>query len=73
MPSLLRLLTLSTAIVIFPTSAALAFNDTQEYWGNNCIRELNSRKLITGYPDTKSHSHKGRSSSFDAQRFPRRT
>jgi hypothetical protein len=51
MPSSLRLFTLSTAIVIFPTSAALAFNDTQEYWGNNCIRELNSRKLITGYPD----------------------
>ncbi|AFZ01377.1 DUF3370 family protein [Calothrix sp. PCC 6303] len=51
MPSLLRLLTLSSIIVIFPNTTALAFNDTQEYWGNNCIRELNSRKLITGYPD----------------------
>jgi Protein of unknown function (DUF3370)/S-layer homology domain len=51
MRSLVQLLTLSTAIVIFPTSAAPAFNDTQSYWANDCIRELNSRKLITGYPD----------------------
>jgi hypothetical protein len=51
MPPLLRLLTLSSIIAIFPNTTALAFNDTQEYWGNNCISELNSRKLITGYPD----------------------
>jgi S-layer homology domain len=51
MPPLLRLLTLSSIIAIFPNTTALAFNDTQEYWGNNCISELNSRKLITGYPN----------------------
>ncbi|NJR18024.1 MAG: DUF3370 family protein [Calothrix sp. CSU_2_0] len=51
LPSLLQLLTLSSAIVIFPNFTVLAFNDTQNYWSNNCIRELNSRKLLTGYPD----------------------
>jgi Protein of unknown function (DUF3370)/S-layer homology domain len=51
MPYLLRFFTVSTAIAIFATSADLAFNDTQNYWATDCIRELNSRKLITGYSD----------------------
>lgn len=40
--------------IIFLTllpSPAFAFTDTQNYWGNSCIKILGERKLLTGYPD----------------------
>ncbi|MEA5577572.1 DUF3370 family protein [Anabaena sp. UHCC 0451] len=32
-------------------SPVLAFSDTQTHWGNDCIKILGERKLLTGYPD----------------------
>ncbi|TAF05703.1 MAG: DUF3370 family protein [Nostocales cyanobacterium] len=42
------------SFIIFLTllpSPVLAFSDTQNYWGNDCIKILGERKLLTGYPD----------------------
>ncbi|MBD2292195.1 DUF3370 family protein [Anabaena sphaerica FACHB-251] len=42
------------SFIIFLTllpSPVLAFTDTQGYWGNDCIKILGERKLLTGYPD----------------------
>ncbi|AFZ60195.1 DUF3370 family protein [Anabaena cylindrica FACHB-243] len=35
----------------FLPSRVLAFSDTQNYWGKDCIQQLGERKLLTGYPD----------------------
>ncbi|MEA5619463.1 DUF3370 family protein [Cronbergia sp. UHCC 0137] len=35
----------------FLPSHALAFSDTQTYWGKDCIQQLGEKKLLTGYPD----------------------
>lgn len=35
----------------FLPSPVLAFSDTQNYWGKDCIQQLGERKLLTGYPD----------------------
>ncbi|HYW19012.1 MAG TPA: DUF3370 family protein [Nodularia sp. (in: cyanobacteria)] len=32
-------------------SRTLAFSDTQNHWGKDCLQQLGERKLITGYPD----------------------
>ncbi|BAZ29465.1 hypothetical protein NIES4074_19120 [Cylindrospermum sp. NIES-4074] len=32
-------------------SRALAFSDTQSYWGKSCVQQLGEKKLLTGYPD----------------------
>lgn len=31
--------------------SALAFSDTESYWGKNCVQQLGEKKLLTGYPD----------------------
>ncbi|MDI9637670.1 DUF3370 family protein [Geitlerinema splendidum] len=40
----------ATGWQIFPATA-LAFSDTQNYWGQQCIAELAKRQLVSGYPD----------------------
>lgn len=48
----LKKTSLAVALLLtLSTSNALAFSDTQSYWGKNCVAQLGERKLITGYPD----------------------
>ncbi|MBD2692522.1 DUF3370 family protein [Anabaena catenula] len=40
-----------TLALSFLPARVLAFSDTQNYWGKDCIQQLGERKLLTGYPD----------------------
>jgi hypothetical protein len=46
----IRKLSLLISLTLLP-SPVFAFTDTQNHWGNNCIKILAERKLLTGYPD----------------------
>ena len=50
-----RLIKNSSAIVVASwlllAQSALAFSDTKTHWANACINQLESQKLVRGYPD----------------------
>lgn len=39
------------ALCLLLAQPALAFSDTKSHWANACIDQLESQKLVTGYPD----------------------
>lgn len=47
---LFRSCLLVVGLSFFPVRV-LAFSDTQNHWGKDCIQQLGERKLLTGYPD----------------------
>ncbi|GAX37920.1 S-layer homology domain-containing protein [Nodularia sp. NIES-3585] len=44
-------LAILTFLLTLPHTRTLAFFDTQNHWGKDCLQQLGERKLITGYPD----------------------
>lgn len=46
-----RSLAIVVTICLLLTQKVLAFSDTKKHWANACIDQLESQKLVTGYPD----------------------
>ena len=43
--------TIVVALCLLLAQPALAFSDTKSHWANACIDQLESQKLVSGYPD----------------------